>query len=147
MGTKCVYVFLFLSLFCPSWSCTIICCINSFISLCKNLFNLLEFLADFRCHVTVKHWKWCTWHRKASAKNSSKLNKFLHSEVNLLMQHIPTFLCGWEVVQRATNYQNVPAGVKSKVAPISSNCLINLMLLVYIFIAMFLVLSNVFCGK
>ena len=35
---------------------------------------------------TVKHWKWCTWHRKASAKNSSKLNKFLHSEVNLLIQ-------------------------------------------------------------
>ena len=27
-------------------------------------------------------------HRKASAKNSSKLNKFLHSEVNLLIQHI-----------------------------------------------------------
>ena len=37
---------------------------------------------------TVKHWKWCTWHRKASAKNSSKLNKFLHSVVNLLIQHI-----------------------------------------------------------
>ena len=32
--------------------------------------------------------KRCTWHRKASAKNSSKLNKFLHSEVNLLIQHI-----------------------------------------------------------
>ena len=28
------------------------------------------------------HWKWCTCHRKASAKNSSKLDKFLHSEVN-----------------------------------------------------------------
>ena len=27
-------------------------------------------------------------HRKASAKNSSKLNKFLHSEVNVLIQHI-----------------------------------------------------------
>jgi len=27
-------------------------------------------------------------HRKASAKNSSKLNKFLHSEVNLLIQPI-----------------------------------------------------------
>ena len=26
--------------------------------------------------------------KKASAKNSSKLNKFLHSEVNLLIQHI-----------------------------------------------------------
>ena len=36
---------------------------------------------------TVKHWKWCTWHQKASAKNSSKLNKFLHSEVNQLIQH------------------------------------------------------------
>ena len=58
-------------LFCPSWSCTIICCINWFTSLCK----------------TVKHWKWCTWHRKASAKNSSKLKKFLHSEVNQLIQH------------------------------------------------------------
>ena len=29
-----------------------------------------------------------TWHRKASAKNSSKLNKLLHSEVNLLIQYI-----------------------------------------------------------
>ena len=37
---------------------------------------------------TVKHWKWCTWHRKASAKNSSKLNKFLRSEASLLMQDI-----------------------------------------------------------
>ena len=27
-------------------------------------------------------------HRKASAKNSGKLNKFLHSEMNLLIQHI-----------------------------------------------------------
>ena len=27
-------------------------------------------------------------HRKASTKNSSKLNKFLHSEVNQLIQHI-----------------------------------------------------------
>ena len=68
--------------------------------------NLLKFLAGaFRCHVhhfqgltvpvewasctgTVKHWKWCTWHRKTSANNSSKLYKFLHSEVNLLIQHI-----------------------------------------------------------
>ena len=30
----------------------------------------------------------CTWHRKASDKKSSKLNKFLHSEVNLLIQNI-----------------------------------------------------------
>ena len=37
---------------------------------------------------TVKHWKWFTWHRKASVKNSGKLNKFLHSEVNLSIQHI-----------------------------------------------------------
>ena len=37
---------------------------------------------------TVKHWKWCTWHQKVSDKNSSELNKFLHSEVNLLIQHI-----------------------------------------------------------
>ena len=36
----------------------------------------------------VKHWKCCTWRRKASAKNSSKLNKFLLNEVNLLIQHI-----------------------------------------------------------
>ena len=27
-------------LFCPFWYCTVICCINRFISLCKNLFNL-----------------------------------------------------------------------------------------------------------
>ena len=60
----------------------LLCCINWFISLCKNLFNLLKLT------VTVKHWKWCTWHRKASAKNLSKLNKFLHSEVNQLIQHI-----------------------------------------------------------
>jgi hypothetical protein len=33
----------------------------------------------------VKHWKWCTWHRKSSAENSSKLNKFLHCKVNLLI--------------------------------------------------------------
>ena len=39
-------------LFCPSWSCTTICCIIRFYSLCKNLFNLLEFSAEaFRCHV------------------------------------------------------------------------------------------------
>ena len=38
-------------LFCPSWSCTIISCFNWFTSLCKNLFNLLEFLAEaFQCH-------------------------------------------------------------------------------------------------
>ena len=62
-----------------------ISCINRFTSLYKNLFNLLW---DFSSTGTVKHWKWCTWYRKTSAKNSSKLNKFLHSEVNLLIQHI-----------------------------------------------------------
>ena len=82
-------------LFCPSWSCTIICWINRFTSLCKNLFTWV-FSRSFSCASfsmlndpggTVKHWKWCTWHRKASAKNSNKLNKFLHSEVNLLIQY------------------------------------------------------------
>ena len=30
----------------------LVCCTNRFTSLCKNLFNLLEFLAEaFRCHV------------------------------------------------------------------------------------------------
>ena len=33
-------------LFFSSSSCTIICCINRFTSLCKNLFNLLEFSAE-----------------------------------------------------------------------------------------------------
>ena len=52
------------------------CCINRFTSLCKNLFNLLEFLAEaFRCH--VHHFQCLT-----------VLNKFLHSEVNQLIQHI-----------------------------------------------------------
>ena len=63
------------------------CCINRFTSLCKSLFNLLEFLAEaFRCH--VHHFQCLTVPGKASAKNSSKLNKFLHSEVNLLIQLI-----------------------------------------------------------
>ena len=75
------------------------CCINRFTLLCKNLFNLLEFLVEivdamciifnaWRSTGTIKPWKWCTWHRKASAKNSSKLNKFLHREVNQLIQRI-----------------------------------------------------------
>ena len=65
-----LYIFnwFLISLFC-SWShnmllfvlfCTIICII--FTSLCKKLVKLT--------------W-WCIWHRKASAKNSSKFNKFL----------------------------------------------------------------------
>ena len=60
-------------LFCPSWSCTIICSINWFTSLCKNLFNLLEY--------------------------PSKLNKFLHSEVNQLIQHKQSLLLwgAWEL--------------------------------------------------
>jgi hypothetical protein len=87
---------LYMLLFSPFWACIIICCINRFTSLCKYLFNLLKFLAEaLRCHV---HNFQClsvpvelvssTWHQKSSAKNSSKLNKFLHSEVNLLLQHI-----------------------------------------------------------
>ena len=36
----------------------------------------------------MHHFQCLTGHRKASAKNSSKLNKFLHSEVHLLIQHI-----------------------------------------------------------
>ena len=55
--------FILMLLFCPSWSCT----------------------------GTIKHWKWCTWHRKANAKNSIKLNKFLHREVNLLLLHFNIF--------------------------------------------------------
>ena len=86
--------------FCPSWSCTIICYINRFTSLCKNLFNLLEWVfgrsfsmpcASFSM-LDSPGWKWYTWYRKASAKNSSKLNKFLDSEMNLLIQHITNIL-------------------------------------------------------
>ena len=51
--------------------CTIICII--FTSLCKNLVKLTWVLAEAFWWA----WKWCTWHRKASAKNSSKFNKFL----------------------------------------------------------------------
>ena len=52
------------------------CCIRRLTSLCKNLFNLLEFLAEaFRCHVL--HFQCLTVQ-----------DKFLHSEVNLLIQHI-----------------------------------------------------------
>ena len=59
-------------------------------SLCKNLFNLLEFLAEaFRCQV---HYFQCLENYahgiEKLLQNSSKLNKFLHSEVNLLIQHI-----------------------------------------------------------
>ena len=42
----------------------------------------------FLCCINWFTWKWYTWHRKAYSKNSSKLNKFLHSEVNQLIQHI-----------------------------------------------------------
>ena len=57
---------------------------NGFTSLCKNLFKLLEFLAEaFRCHV---HHFQCLTVPVELAKYSSKLNKFLHREVNLLIQ-------------------------------------------------------------
>ena len=57
------------------------CCINSFTSLCKNLFNLLEFLAEaFRCQ--VHHFQCLT------VPPGSKLNKFLDSELNQLIEHI-----------------------------------------------------------
>ena len=71
-------------------------CINRFTSLCKNLFNLLEFLAEaFRCH--VHHFQCLTVppgslsiendaHEKLLLK--TQVNKFLHSEVNLLIQHV-----------------------------------------------------------
>ena len=83
-------------LFCPSWSCTIIYCIIRFTSLCKNFLLTWNFSRSFSMPCAsfsmldgpIKHWTLCTWHQKASAKTSSKLNKFLHSEVNLLIQHI-----------------------------------------------------------
>ena len=57
----------------------------------QELVQLTEFLAEaFRCH--VHHFQCLTvpveLHQKASAKNSIKLNKFLHSEINLLIQDI-----------------------------------------------------------
>ena len=33
---------------------------------------------------TVKHWKWCPWHRKASAKTQVSLTRFLQSEVKII---------------------------------------------------------------
>ena len=49
---KIFYVYNEILLYFPSWSCTKIYFINRFTSLCKNLFNLLECLAEaFRCHV------------------------------------------------------------------------------------------------
>ena len=54
---------------------------------CVSIF-IISILSNLSSTGTVKHWKWCTWHWKASAKNSSKLNVFLHSEVNQLIQHI-----------------------------------------------------------
>ena len=56
---------------------------------------------------TVEHWKWCTWHRKASAKNSNKLNKFLHSEVNLLIQHISFWIDIYIYIWRGFHYSCV----------------------------------------
>ena len=44
----------------------------------------LHFLINILCVChSGEHWKWCTRHQKASAKN-----KFLHSEVNLLIHQI-----------------------------------------------------------
>ena len=34
--------------------------------------------------ITVKHWKWCPWHRKASAKTQVSLTRFLQSEVKII---------------------------------------------------------------
>ena len=31
-----------------------------------------------------KHWKWCTWNRKASAKTQVSLTRFLQSEVKII---------------------------------------------------------------
>ena len=84
-------------LFRPSWSCTIIYCINRFTSLCKNFSFTWVFSISFSMPCASfsmldgpggtadKHSTWCTWHRKASAKNSVSEN-FLHSEMNLLIQ-------------------------------------------------------------
>ena len=33
---------------------------------------------------TAKHWKWCPWHRKASAKTQVSLTRFLQSEVKII---------------------------------------------------------------
>ena len=47
-----VFFILHLNLMHSSAPPLMLCCINRFTSLCKNLFNLLEFLAEaFRCHV------------------------------------------------------------------------------------------------
>ena len=76
-----------LLLFCPSWSCTIICII--FTSLCKNLVKL-TLISSTR---TVKHWKWCIWHRKASAKTQVSLTRFLQSELKII--HIIVSIYLW----------------------------------------------------
>ena len=56
----------------------VICCNKRFTSLCKNLFNSLDFSVEaLRCASF-----------SGSAKNSNKSNKFLHNEGNLLIQHI-----------------------------------------------------------
>ena len=33
---------------------------------------------------TVNHWKWCPWHRKASAKTQVSLTRFLQNEVKII---------------------------------------------------------------
>ena len=56
-GKRFLFLFIFLLLFCPSWSCTTIRSINRFTSICKNLFNLLKFITEvFRLHVHHSHY-------------------------------------------------------------------------------------------
>ena len=77
--TKKLISYIFILLFCPSWSCTIISCINIFTSLCKNLLNLLEFLAEvFRCH--LHHFQCLTVPVK------------VHNEVNILIR---VYILNW----------------------------------------------------
>ena len=44
---------------------------------------------------SVKHWKWCPWHQKASVKTQVSLTRFLQSEVKII--HI--------IVQNNTYYK------------------------------------------
>ena len=93
-------------LFCPSWSCTITYCIIKFTSLhYARTFHLLKFLAEaFQCH--VHHFQCLTVPVELAqvplglssiendAHSIKKLllkiqvsEKFLHSEVNLIIQY------------------------------------------------------------
>ena len=44
----------------------------------------IVFVYLWRSTRTVKHWKWCPWHRKASAKTQVSLTRFLQSEVKII---------------------------------------------------------------